>query len=443
MLLQKVQEYITSNRLFTVEDKLLVGVSGGMDSVVLLYILKELGYTCIAAHCNFHLRGEESNRDERFVTSLAEKWHIPFFKTDFDTEQYASEKGISIEMAARDLRYSWFKRIKEEERADYIAIAHHSDDVTETFFINLTRGTGIHGLTGIRPKKEDIVRPLLALSRNEISDFVRKEKLSFVEDSTNKENIYIRNRFRNRIIPQFKTINPSFQHTILQTIHHLRETEQFLKEQIAAIKKNIIRTENDLIFISIEKLEKQASASYILFEILQPYGFSATVIADIWNGINAHSGKQYFAEKYRIIKDRNNLILSVKEKETTPAFFQITETDQQINQPLTITISYRTMDSDFVIEKNKNSCYLDADKLTFPLTIRKWEKGDYFIPFGMKNRKKVSDYFIDRHFSLIEKENCWLLTSGEEIAWIIGERSDERFKITEKTKKIIILKVNE
>jgi tRNA(Ile)-lysidine synthase len=442
MSIEKVQEFIKKENLFTFDDKLIVGVSGGMDSVVLICILKKLGYSCIVAHCNFHLRREESDRDADFVHSLAEKLNLPFVKTDFDTEKYASERKISIEMAARELRYDWFHKIKKEEKADFIAIAHHADDIIETFLINLTRGTGIHGLTGIKPKNGDIVRPLLCLSRNEISDFLREENLLFVEDSTNQENIYIRNQFRNCIIPQFKSINPSFNKTLFQTIHNLQEAENFINGQLEGIKRKIIQKKDIQTVILLEPLKEDPSGPFILFEILKPYGFSPAAISDIWKGLNSISGKQYLSDKYRIIKDRNKLLLSDILENDENEEYKIYKTDNKTEVPFHIAISVVENSPGFIISKNKKIVYLDFDKLSFPLIIRKWRKGDRFIPFGMKKHKKISDYFIDQHFSLLDKENAWILTSNEKIVWIIGERSDEYFKITEKTKKIMILEVN-
>jgi len=438
--IKKLHQFIHNQSLFTPNQKLIVGVSGGADSVFLIHILHELGYICIIAHCNFHLRGEESNRDALFVKSLAEKLNIPFRSIDFQTEEYASKRKISIEMAARELRYDWFAELKEKEKADFIAIAHHSDDVVETFLINMTRGTGIHGLTGIKPKKGDIVRPLLALSRKEITDYLQQKNIPFVEDSTNKEAIYTRNKFRNQIIPLLQTINPSFQESVLQTIEHLQQAENFMEGQLNTIKAALFVEEETGGRISIEKLKKENSSLFILYELLYPYGFSASTINDIYEGLTGTSGKQYLSEKYRILKDREWLILSNRNREV-PIIYSIKDTDTTIENPLKMTITHEENKSEFTIIKNKRFCYLDVDKLTFPLEIRGWERGDTFVPFGMKNRKKVSDFFIDRQFSILQKEQAWLLLSGGEIAWIIGERSDDRFKIDSKTKKIMILEI--
>ncbi len=439
-IIERVQQFIEQQNLFTHNQKLIVGVSGGADSVFLIHALHQLGYDCIIAHCNFHLRNEESDRDAFFVKSLAEKLNFPLHIIDFETEKYASEQKISIEMAARELRYRWFAGLKEKEGAAYIAIAHHSDDVVETFLINMTRGTGIHGLTGIKPKKEDIVRPLLALSREEIMGYLQEKNIPFVEDSTNKESIYTRNKFRNQVIPLLQTINPSFCESILQNIGHLQQAETFIADQLSAIKKELFVEKENAYYISIEKLKQENSPIFILYELLHPYGFQASVINDIYCGLDGISGKQYLSEKYRILKNREWLILSEKRTEN-PIIYNIRDTDTDINDPIKMTITYEENKPDFMIIKNKRFCYLDADKLIFPLEIKKWEKGDSFVPFGMKNRKKVSDFFIDQQFSILEKEQTWLLLSGGEIAWIVGERSDDRFKINRITKKIMILEI--
>jgi tRNA(Ile)-lysidine synthase len=344
--IEKVQQFIHNQTLFTPNQKLIVGVSGGADSVFLIHALHELGYACIIAHCNFHLRGEESDRDALFVKSLAENLNFPFRSIDFQTEKYASEQKISIEMAARELRYAWFAGLKEKEKADCIAIAHHSDDVVETFLINMTRGTGIHGLTGIKPKKGDIVRPLLALSRKEIEEYLQEKNISFVEDSTNRETIYVRNKFRNHIIPLLQTINPSFRESILQTAGHLQKAEYFIEDRLSKIKAELFTEKENSRYISIEKLKKEDSSLFILYELLHPYGFPASVIEDIHNGLDGIPGKQYVSEKYKILKDREYLILSGKKQEMSAAY-SIKDTDTTIENPLQITITRKENRPDF------------------------------------------------------------------------------------------------
>ncbi len=436
----KISQFITRYHLFTPNQKIIAGVSGGADSVFLIHILHKLGYDCIVAHCNFHLRGEESDRDAFFVKSLAEKLNFPFLSIDFQTEKYAAGQKISIEMAARELRYTWFGALKKQENAGCIAVAHHSDDVVETFLINMTRGTGIHGLTGIKPQNGDVVRPLLSLSRQEIEAYLRENGIPFVEDSTNKESVYVRNKFRNQVIPLLQTVNPSAKEAILQTVENLQKAENFVENRIATIKSDLFTGKENAQYISIEKLKKEDSPRFVLYELLHPYGFPAPVVEDIYDGLDGIPGKQYFSEKYRILKDRAFLILSEK-KQKNQAAYTLQNTDTNIEIPQKITITYKENNPDFKIVKDKRFCYLDMDKLTFPMEIRGWERGDTFVPFGMKSKKKISDFFIDRQFSLLQKEQARLLISDGEVAWIIGERSDDRFKVDAKTKKIMILEV--
>lgn len=434
---EKVKRFIAEQNLFEKSDKIIVGISGGSDSVALLSVLCRLGYQCVAAHCNFHLRGAESDRDETFVTDFVKSLDIPFYKIDFDTKKYAEEKKLSIEMAARELRYNWFAEIKEKERAHCIAIAHHSDDVVETFLINLTRGSGIHGLTGIKPVNGDVVRPFLCVSRSDILSYMEKEGLSFVEDSTNKDTIYVRNKFRNVIIPLFETINPAFRDSLLQTMGNLQSAEQFITDNMRSKLADIMVQDGDLWSIHIDRLHEAGNEKFLLFEMLQSYGFTPSVVNDIYDGLDGISGKQYFSEDYRIQKDRSRLILSNK-SEKSDEFYTIEESTYKISVPLNLTFEQKPV-SEVVIHKDKNHCYLDMSRLKFPLTIRKWKDGDLFVPFGMKGKKKVSDYFVDNHFSLYQKEQTWLLLSGDEIVWLIGERSDDRYRIRKDTTSVLEL----
>ena len=433
---ERVSQFIKQERLFSPKDKIAVGVSGGADSVALLAVLCELGYDCIALHCNFHLRGEESMRDEHFVTQWVKTLNIPYRKVDFETEAYASEQKISIEMAARELRYRWFAEQKEELGASCIAIAHHADDVVETFLINLTRGSGIHGLTGIKPKNGEIVRPLLCVSRKDILQYLKEKGLQHVEDSTNQETIYVRNKFRNTIIPLFESINPSFKESVVQTIANLRNAEEFLEEKTEESQKKIMIPMGEEVWhLSIAQLKKEKNPKFLLYELLRPFKFTPATIKNVVNALDGPSGKTFQSADYTLQKDREVFILSPKEDEGTEQF-DIQEGTTEIRVPIHLT--FETLKAEELqIEKEKRFCYLDYDQLTFPLIIRKWEMGDYFVPFGMKGKKKLSDYFVDKQFSLYQKKQTWLLLSGEQIVWIIGERSDNRYRVTSKTKKIL------
>ena len=420
-IIDKVKKYIQEEDLIASSHPvILVGLSGGADSVALLRILMELGYQCIAAHCNFWLRDRESLRDEEFVTQLCKKLEVTLYKIEFDTHSYAKEKAISIEMAARELRYNWFYELKKETQASSIAVAHHIDDNIETLLLNLIRGTGIKGLTGIPPKNQDIIRPLLCISRDEITDYLNTLHQDYVTDSTNLEAEYTRNQIRLNILPLFEEINPSVKNTLNETISRLRETEKIYRD---SINKGIQRVYIDG-KIAIDKIRQERSPSTLLYEILYPLGFTPQQIESIHQSLNKQSGKQFFSEKWKVLKDRNFLILEEKEK-------VISRPELEFHQ--------LPLKSDYIIPKDKNTACLDADKLTSPLTVRKWQVGDTFIPFGMKGRKKISDYLTDRKFSLYEKDNIWVLCSGNQIAWVINERIDQRFSIDNTTKNIVVI----
>jgi tRNA(Ile)-lysidine synthase len=429
-----VFKYITDNTLPLPPNKLVVGVSGGADSVALLHILKELGYDCMVAHCNFHLRGEESDRDAVFVEKLAVRFQFPFYKVDFDTTAYAQEHKISIEMAARELRYDWFEKIRVETNAAAIAIAHHADDMVETLLLNLVRGTGIKGLSGIKAKQGFVIRPLLSIWRSEIETYLKENQLEFVTDSTNSEEIYLRNKFRHTVIPLLEEINPAVKKTLLKEIELLHETEILYKERIEEIAQRLITKNDNEIYLDINSLGKEKAQKSILFEILSEYNFSADSISIIHDCLQSDSGKQFFSSTHRIIKDRDFLIITPIGQEKQKEFV-ITKEAIKIEQPL--CVAFRTISkAEFQLDKNKNKAYFDADLLQFPLKIRHWQSGDAFVPFGMTGMKKLSDYFIDKKYSLPEKEKALLLVSGKDIMWIMGERTDDRYKITDNTKNI-------
>lgn len=442
-MIQVVKKYIADHDLCPENGRIVVGVSGGADSVVLLDMLFHLGYECFVCHCNFRLRGNESDRDESFVQNLSLNYSLPYHKTDFDTIGFAQEKKISIEMAARDLRYEWFEKMRVQLKADAIAVAHHRDDSIETVLLNLTRGTGIRGLTGIRPKNGYIIRPLLCLSKENISDYVNERNLSFVTDSTNEESIYTRNFIRREIIPLFDRLNPGFRENVQRTADHLSETEAFYSESIDRYKQKAIRSFGDRMEISVSVVQTSPAPKTLLFELLSSYGFNSSTISDISDSLEKTSGKEFFAGGYRLIKDRDYLILTKNTLYTkNEGSYLIPENVSKTEDPVSMNISIIENNDAFVLLKDRSIAYFDKDKIKFPLVLRKWKDGDSFVPFGMTGRKKISDYFSDRKFSLIDKENIYLLCSGDNIIWIVGERSDDRFKISDQTKNILIIQVN-
>lgn len=426
MIQKKVAQYIDNEHLLFPGNKIIVALSGGADSVALLRILHALGYICEAAHCNFHLRQEESDRDENFVKKLCETMNIPLHIIHFKTEQYATQKKISIEMAARELRYQWFAEIKYTTASNIIAVAHHQDDSVETILLNLIRGTGINGLLGIRPRNGDIVRPLLCINRKEIIDYLQRIGQEYVTDSTNLQDEYIRNKIRLNLLPMMQEINPSVKNSIIDTSNYLNDAALIYHKGIEKGRERAMEKEN----IRINVLLKEPAPATLLFEILHPLGFNPAQIKNIFSSLRGQTGKQFISkEGWRVIKDRELLLITQKEEIENPPF-QLSREEKEYTQS-------------FTIPHEKEVACFDADKLQGELIIRKWRIGDAFIPFGMKGKKKISDYLTDRKFSIFQKEHQWVLCCGETIAWVIGERIDNRFRIDERTKRIIIIKVSD
>ena len=424
--------YIHENKLFDTKSKILLAISGGIDSVCLADLLIRSGYNVEFAHCNFKLREEESDKDEIFVSDLANKNKIPFHHISFDTNHYALSNKLSIQMAARELRYEWFEKVRREISADYIAIAHNQNDNIETFFINLINGTGLKGLRAIQNKNNFIVRPLMFASRNQIGEYVKSKSLNFREDSSNKSKKYQRNKVRHDLMPLLKQINPSIENTIADEIEIIKNTYSIFKEQVDRVVKEISCQTDDGIKISKNKLIKLEPIDTYLYEILNVFGF--TDLKSIKNSILSNPGKQFFSKSHRLLIDREFVFI----KKVEDDFFNdilINECTLILNSP--INISFK-ISSNNQIDKIKDTACFDYEKLVFPLVIRKWKSGDKFIPSGMKGFKKLSDYFIDNKINRLLKEKTLLICSNDDIIWVIGHRIDERYKATSKTKKMYI-----
>jgi len=435
---QKVQSYILKHQLLTLTRPIIVGVSGGSDSVVMLHILISLGYNCVIAHCNFHLRMDESDRDELFVRNLSKKLNIPLYKIDFETDKYADEHKISIEMAARDLRYAWFYELLEKLDAQAIVVAHHADDSIETMLINLVRGTGLRGLTGIPCRNGKVVRPLLCSTRLEIQDYLILHDLEHVEDSSNATVDYQRNKFRNSVLPLLEEINPSVRQTLYDSLERFEGSLAIYEQAMEKIEKEIVTKESGIVRINIDLLKKQVHLPTVMYEILHRYGFGASTILQITKHLDGESGKLFFSDTHRLLKDREELMISEIEAKGEEVFW-ISDSDREIHEPISLKLNNITIDSDFRFSKNKNLIHLDASKLKFPLLLRRWHEGDSFFPFGMQQRKKISDFFIDTKLSRLGKEQSWLLVSGKDIVWIVGQRMDNRYRITKETKDVLEL----
>ncbi len=438
-MLQQFIQNIKQNQLFKQQQKVLLAVSGGIDSMVLLHLFEKSGFDYGIIHCNFQLRGDESNGDEEFVKKQVLVHGVPAWFKTFDTKEYASINGISIEMAARELRYDFFEKVRIENNYDFVVTAHHQDDLIETFFLNLSRKTGIKGLTGIKEKTGTIIRPMLFAGRSEIENYANKNYIEFREDSSNSEVIFQRNFLRHNILPLFSELNPSFKKNILASIENLKDAEQVYSGFLQSEKLKVVSEFQNDTTINIEKLQKTSFPKILLFEILTDFNFNATVVDEIHKSFSTDSGKQFFSKTHRVVKDREELFIS-EIKENDSRFFYLEDNDTELFKPLNITIEKLPADN-FTIIKKANVACLDLNKIEFPLLIRKWKQGDYFQPLGMTGFKKVSDFFIDQKIPIHEKENIWILCSGKKIIWIMDHRIDNRFKVTNKTSKILLMRI--
>lgn len=432
---EQIQQYIIQHQLLSGEKPVVVGISGGADSVALLHILVSLGYKCIAAHCNFNLRGDESFRDEQFTIDFTKRLQVPLCKISFETNKYAQENRLSVEMAARELRYRWFEELLNTYDADAVAVAHHRDDSVETLLINLTRGSGLTGLTGIKPKNGNVVRPLLCVSREDIYAYIENNGLEYVTDSSNSSDIYTRNFIRLKVIPLLEEINPSVKASLARTANHLYDASLIYNHSIEEARKVI--TQNNR--LSISALLSFPAPATILYEMLKPYGFSRTVCESIFTVLDKDSGKIFYSSTHRLLKDRSDLLIDVLSGEDNRAYL-INLEDDNVDLPVELKPEIVVIKEDYQIEKDKKFAYFDFDKLSFPLVLRHWQEGDWFVPFGMKGKKKISDYFNDKKFSLFDKEKTWLLCSGQDVIWIVGERTDNRYRIEKTTKRVLKLK---
>jgi len=428
---KELKKHIATAFPFLEGKRLLVACSGGLDSVSLTFLLKDLGYEIGLAHCNFMLRGDESDEDADFVLHLAERLDLPFFTESFDTVKYASEEKRSIQVAARELRYGWFAEILTDFKYDYVVTAHHADDDLETFFINLSRGTGLRGLTGIPALNEQIIRPLLPFTRDEIMAYAKKKAFYWREDSSNASDKYLRNDLRKNVLPPFKKISKSIITNFQNTQQHLRGSERLIADYMSLVYNLVISETSEAYRINIEKLKDLPNTSDLLYELLHSFGF--TDFQAIETLLSAQSGKQVFSNTHALLKDRTELVLTKIASEATVTSFKISEETKRIDFPIDLHLQIFNS----IGEIGHNSIYVDNEKLTYPLTLRKWREGDVFQPFGMKGNKKISKFFKDEKLSLTAKANIWLLCSADQIVWVVGLRADDRFKVTELTKQIL------
>lgn len=431
-MLEHFKNHILNRLSFLRESKLLVAISGGIDSVALTYLCHKSGLNIALAHCNFNLRGDESDADEEFVIELAEHLDSEVFVQRFDTQQYAKDNKRSIQMAARELRYNWFSELAEQLRFDYILTAHHADDNLETFLINFTRGTGLEGLTGIPEVNGKFVRPLLPFSSKKIAAFAKENNIKWRDDSSNTSVKYLRNKLRHEVVPILKGINPSLLQSFQTTLDNLNDSSIIVKERIDTFLNKAIENISDSeVRFKISEFKKLEHIKPYLYESLKEFGFSEW--NDVVNLLDAETGKQVFSTTHRLIKNREHLLLSPIQYGNVEDII-ISETDTKKETPLGILYFD---EADAVVATNKNEIFVDKAKLKFPLQLRKRQEGDVFYPIGMKGKKKLSKYFKDEKLSLLDKENTWLLCSGDAIVWVVNKRADDRFKVTDETKEVL------
>lgn len=440
-MLEEFLKYIEEKKIVSKNGRVLLAVSGGIDSMVMTDLFLSAGFETGIAHCNFCLRGEESDGDENMVRKFASDHKVPFYTIRFDTKAYAKEKGISIQMAARDLRYEWFETIRKDNRYENISVAHNLNDNIETLLLNLIRGTGVAGLTGMKPVSNNIVRPLLFATRQKITEYQKMKGICFREDRSNAETKYTRNKIRHLILPLMKEINPSVEDSLNDTAGKMSEINEILSQYIDGIRNDISVTIGEKVIFDIKKLADHSSNSTMIFELFKPYGITGPSINDLIMVIAGKTGGQLITRSHKIIKNRKDLIITSIEESGSSVSYEIAGIPDLLILPWIKSVQLIRISPDIKIPDDKNIAFLDADKFSFPLVIRNWKNGDVFFPLGMKNKKKLSDYFIDRKFSLIDKEKTLVMESDGKIIWIIGERIDNRFKITKTTTRALKIEI--
>ncbi|MFT6825817.1 MAG: tRNA(Ile)-lysidine synthase [Patiriisocius sp.] len=436
VLITAFNTHIVSQFPALADQKILVACSGGLDSMVLLHLFKSLGFTIGVAHCNFTLRKEESDNDLAFVAATALQLKTPIFTKVFQTKNYAKEQGLSTQVAARELRYTWFNSIADTHGYDLIATGHHADDDLETFFINLSRGTGLRGLSGIPEQNQRVIRPLLPFSSAQILEFAKKQGLFWREDSSNQKRDYLRNKLRLDVLPAFKEVNKTVLLNFKQTQQHLKDSEALLEDYITLVTKLVVTQQDTGFEIDIHQLEALPNTKALLFELLYPFGF--TDFKAISTLLESEVGKKVLSKEYVLFKDRNLLVIRQKNIKRDDHVYFINS--EQVKSTVPLALTFTPVNKVGVFDST--ILYVDAAKLAYPLKIRTWGAGDIFQPFGMKRKKKLSTFFKDEKLSLAAKECIWVLESGTDIVWLIGLRADDRFKVTDTTQEVLKIEWN-
>ena len=439
MTLEKVQYFIEQENLFFIEkDKILLGVSGGMDSVVMVALMHQMGVDFSIAHCNFQLRGDDSVADAQFVEALAKKYDTKFYLANFDTTSFQAIHKISTQEAARQLRYEWLEKIRQEFDYQYLAVGHHADDNIETMLHNFAKGCGLSGLRAMLPKREAIVRPLLCLSRAEIEEFAKQNLVEHREDASNLSDKYTRNKIRHHVVPPLRSINPNLSQVSVKTFQILRESEFLMNCAVETFRQEYVVTNLQSTVIQLDRLKKNPAAATLLYEFLKSFGFNNSQVTQML--ANENSGKVFFTATHKALIDRGKLWIETPtdEKELT---FSLAEDDTLLRTTKFYLATFSFENKGYTIGEDNWEAALDFERLTFPLTIRHWKSGDYFFPLGMKGKKqKLQDYFSNKKMSNFDKEKVWIVESGGQICWVVGHRIDERFKIAARTNLIYKIK---
>jgi tRNA(Ile)-lysidine synthase len=437
----RLSEYLHREQLCNEGDRILLAVSGGIDSVVMAHLFSSSEYDCAIAHCNFQLRGEDSKEDESFVRTLARNLKMPFFSKRFDVDERVQSKGISIQMAARELRYEWFEELLTQESFDLVATAHNKNDAVETFFLNLSRGSGIRGLKGISSRRENIIRPLLFLRREEIVAYSRDHGIAFREDRSNLEIKYQRNKIRHDVIPVMEQINPGFVESVTRSMNQMEDMYRIYKDAIEQKRRELFREHLGRITIDAAELGALQPLNTWLFELFSPYGFSRSQCEGIEHILRAGPGRRSISPSHQLYKDRKQLMLIPSPAASFDRFY-LDGPEKHSALPFGMDMEVMTREELGEIPRDPMTACLDLNEVQFPLTIRRWMHGDYFYPLGMNQMKKLSDYFVDNKVPVPEKERTWIMASGKKIVWIMGQRIDHRFRISPQTRKVLRLRLH-
>lgn len=439
LLLEEFEKYVAQNELFGHDDKILLTVSGGVDSMVMMSLFAASGYRFGVAHCNFQLRGQESDEDEALVAEQARRYGVELFNRRFDTQGEMERTGESMEMAARRLRYTWFRSLCDEHGYNVIAIAHHINDSIETFFINMLRGTGLRGLTGISVQAGRIVRPLMFATRKDILDYATAHRIPYREDSSNRSTKYLRNKVRLGIVPMLREINPQFTTVMRRNISRLTDAQTFIDRSVELIRRDAMTEQGGLYTLHVDRIDASLPLGYVVYEILNSmFGFKGDTVDALCHALQQNNtGRRFYSREWVATIDRGRIVIGRIADEDTC----MTQVEQGVLRSYcgSSVLHYEYCDIDMIdsVTTPDNVALVDANKLRFPLTLRRWQQGDWFVPFGMSGRKKVSDFLIDAKVSMAEKSRQFVLLSGDDVVWLVGRRADDRFRLTRQTENVL------